>query len=595
MVDTPADVAVDMARPDVVDAATPADTRDARPDLSPDLRADMGPPALRIPTRPGVCTPKGLCWIKPDPIGSNLDHVWASGPDDIWVVADHACGSMYMHKNALDWFGVDCSPFPAAGALSGTASDDVWAISSDGTSVLRFDGMAWSKVDEGTMSRLRAVHAWAANDVIVVGNGGVIRRWNGTAWRTMASGTTADLTAVWISAANDIWVVADTLRRWDGVSWRTFATPAGVKKFWGESPDNVFAMTSGGISLWNGTSWASVGTRANMIDIQGGNEVLAIAAGATLSFDGAMFVVADSTNTPTTLTELSGGEPAGFFVAVGANGTVLRWSGGGWMSLADPLVPLGAPKQLRFSSPGKPWVVYGMSVNGEPVGTGQPVNAIAVVSDDDVWAVGEMGSVSHRVGGTWTASTVGAPVSLVDAWASTASNVWAISSTCQGYQWDGVRWTARPAPIGVCTTIWTGGPSDTWVGGDKLQRWNGSGWEDRAIPGVAKVISVWGTSATDVRAVAAGGAIYKWGGADWTMIAPSQGRLAGQSQAWVGPNDFWALDRMPGGDELFHWNGATSTWDGFSMPANFRPDVVGGSSPTDVRVHSASGILKYQP
>jgi hypothetical protein len=160
-----------------------------------------------------------------------------------------------MHWNGTAWSVV---PAPEIGsrpnfltAVAGSATDDVWAVgfhfvspTSSGTSILQWNGAAWSVVPSpngsGPSSALFDVavdpsgKAWAVGDT---GDGEtrapLILRFNGSAWKrrpgASLSAPSATLRDVAVGAQKDVWAVgsrftgAETrtlVEHWDGRRWK---------------------------------------------------------------------------------------------------------------------------------------------------------------------------------------------------------------------------------------------------------------------------------------------------------------------------------------------------------------------------------------
>ncbi len=74
--------------------------------------------------------------------------------------------------------------------------------------------------DAGSVD-LNRVWGSAPNDVFVVGNGGTVLHYDGAGWSPMAIATTKDLLGVWGTGANDVWAVGEeTSAHYDGQGWQ---------------------------------------------------------------------------------------------------------------------------------------------------------------------------------------------------------------------------------------------------------------------------------------------------------------------------------------------------------------------------------------
>jgi hypothetical protein len=319
----------------------------------------------------------------------------AVGPDDVWAVGtrpdpndpDEDIG-LAEHWDGVAWAETPTPAFgdPIEGTLldvSGTFSNDVWAVGSSGLQsfndrqivVEHWDGSAWAIVDAPNRSfndelfgvvAISATNAWAVGGYDTGGtalNHMLIEHWDGQQWSVVPTPSfpNTELLAVDAVAANDVWAVgpAGTAMHYDGRRWSKVAIPDPGGRV--ESLNEVSAVASNDV-------WA-VGT------MSGGHP-----------FDGLTFSI--------------------------------HWDGTRWS-----VVPSPSPK------------------------SGDEVQGVSALSGDEAWMVGEYFPdaftnkplTEHFSGGAWT--VVPAPqTSNLDGVAAVASNdVWAVGSSI--YHWDGSTWT----------------------------------------------------------------------------------------------------------------------------------------------------------
>jgi hypothetical protein len=303
----------------------------------------------------------------------------------------------------------------------------------------------------------------------------------GPTWSVASSDNPSDqanyLTAATVLTATDAWAVGAWYRpistpgtlteHWDGAAWTAVPSPnatAGYNELYdvdAVATDDVWAVGYHNIANygseksmtlhWNGTSWsivrsANIGPNANIlrgVAAASSNDVWAVG-------------LANSTS-------LQSGRPL-----------VEHWDGTAW-SLAR------SPK------------------------TGQAfaqLEAVAVISTSDVWAVGGAGGrtlVEHWDGTAWRiVSSPNGPggsgeLSSVSAFA--ANDVWAVGTSggkTLAEHWDGTAWTVVSSPNGSLPSsslagVVTLSPSDVWAVGisqDQVRvlirtltlHWDGSSW-----------------------------------------------------------------------------------------------------------------------
>ena len=143
------------------------------------------------------------------------------------------------------------------------------------------------------------------------------------------------------------------------------------------------------------------------------------------------------------------------------------------------------------------------------------LSGIAVVSQNDVWAVGAAqltlsdtdSIIEHWDGSRWRGSV--GQVSQVSgglnaAYAASAGDVWAVGDSVQ--HWDGKRWKLvmrfGAGFNGIAgTSRW-----DIWAVGARVEHWNGRNWRAVPSPNTTRGFSLYGVAAispTDVWAVGA--------------------------------------------------------------------------------------------
>jgi len=253
-----------------------------------------------------------------------------------------------------------------------------------------------------------------------------------------------------------------------------------------------------------------------------------------------------------------------------------------------------------------------------PVVTGSGITGIAVLSDRDVWAIGDqvngstMTLTEHWNGTAW--SVVSSPnpfttFSHLGAVAAVASNdIWAIGYGARGGEfrtlaihWDGGAWASVQIPTvdnfdaflnGVSAVssndVWAVGFSDTPSGAHHFQplalHWDGTAWTIIPTPvsGGSQLGSVHAIAANDVWAVgdtiadqsfsASTTFTMHWDGTAWSIVPSPNGAFAENALNTVGgaaTNDVWAMGRT--GPDFnspqvlaLHWNG--DAWSVVSTP-----------------------------
>jgi hypothetical protein len=141
----------------------------------------------------------------------------------------------------------------------------------------------------------------------------------------------------------------------------------------------------------------------------------------------------------------------------------------------------------------------------EPVPRGNLLLDAWAAGPNDIWAVGDYGTVLRWNGAEWSpvpdpTRAIPENIRLKRIHGSSADNVWVISTDyedpneCMFFHWNGSsweRWTPEKTGVSIHpTALWVDGPDDVWVAGRKgsgdsevpfkVVHFNGMQWEDRS-------------------------------------------------------------------------------------------------------------------
>lgn len=155
-----------------------------------------------------------------------------------------------------------------------------------------------------------------------------------------------------------------------------------------------------------------------------------------------------------------------------------------------------------------------------PMPQGNQFRALWAVAQNDVWAVGDAGTIFHYDGSKWATSPSGTNESLSGVWAASAQEVIAVGTKGVALKWDGKKWSQETSGTQQkLVGIWGSGPTAWAVGDAGTIRKRTSGTWSAQTSGVATNLSgVWGRSGTEVYAVGDAGAILKSDGSTWTAM-----------------------------------------------------------------------------
>jgi cysteine-rich repeat protein len=258
------------------------------------------------------------------------------------------------------------------------------------------------------------------------------------------------------------------------------------------------------------------------------------------------------TGLPTTRGLLAvGGITATDVWITGNNGTILRWNGSAWSSVASGTTE--ALWGVWAASSSQAWTVGDGGTlfhwNGTAWGTesypgpARPLYTVWGVSAADVWAAGDVGKMLHRTGGSWAVVDAGTSTCLEGLWAAAADNVFVAADGGVVRRWNGTSWVGTPT--GVTENLQNAGGTsgtDAWVvgGGGRILHWDGASWSPMTSGVSVRLMAVWGSSRTAAWTVGNAGTILRWNGAVWLPVA--SGTLENLRCVWgASAAEVWAV------------------------------------------------------
>ncbi len=294
---------------------------------------------------------------------------------------------------------------------------------------------------------------------------------------------------------------------------------------------------------------------------------------------------------------------------------------------ARPILPLLSPlltPTRTFTitpTPAPSCGLFWRGVNSPNASNANSLGAIAAVSANDIWAVGEDWSSGTNRGFTmhwddtqWNIVPSPNTGELNAVTAVSSNDVWAVGVTgvhpnlqTVTMHWDGSQWSIVPSPnIGALDNILYGvtalASNDAWAVGyyyntsagqyqTLTMHWRGASWTVVSSPNITgtgenRLNAVSASSANDVWAVGTyqGGTqmvILHWDGTQWNVV-PGLGGGALYGVVALSANDAWAVGSV-GGQLAMHWDGAQ--WSAVSSPP-----VPGGQGFSAVSATSSNDV-----
>jgi hypothetical protein len=210
-------------------------------------------------------------------------------------------------------------------------------------------------------------------------------------------------------------------------------------------------------------------------------------------------------------------------------------------------------------------------------------------SSTDVFAVGSYGTILHYDGNQWTAMNSGSTINLEGIWGTSSTDVFAVGWNGTILHYDGNQWTAmNSGTSSLLSSVWASSSHDVFAGGDNgIFHYDGQQWTAMGVS--PNVISIWGTSSTEVFVLSHSGRIFRYNGHQWRLITRQFDCYCIDLWSNSSTNDVFAVgwDGM-----IFHYDG--SRWRSMDSGTLSTLTSIWGTSSTDIFAVGWDGtILHY--
>ena len=207
-------------------------------------------------------------------------------------------------------------------------------------------------------------------------------------------------------------------------------------------------------------------------------------------------------------------------------------------------------KVLRIATVGMLGCLMWMSVASAGVEPSPFLEGIFGFSDDDVWAVGELGKTWHFDGKYWKEIQAPTERDLTAVW-GTEEDLWAVGEGAL-LQWKDGSWVMGLEPSPFLRAIWGPNSEEAWAVGDDgaVLRYIKGRWTTVKLRTKADLVAVWGTDSDNVWIVGEDGIILHFKNGEWVM---GFGESPFLRAVWgTSDTDIWAV-----GDEgsMLHYDG----------------------------------------
>jgi photosystem II stability/assembly factor-like uncharacterized protein len=309
----------------------------------------------------------------------------------------------------------------------------------------------WCPVPTTVSTRFALTSVWGTgpSDVWAVGSGGTIIHWNGTAWVITPTTVKNTFHAVWGRSATDVWAVAmtDTIFHTTGFANGTAEWKRATNAV---EPDNARAATA----VWgSGAGDLRIGTRAR----------------AYFDPDTGEFPWIDQY----TLDESDGG--VAWNAVLGEGNVHAFWGASAtdiWL-VADNSEKNGWERgMIKHGTPGAKGGLEWTTVDSQSTVV---LEGIWGSSANDIWAVGDKGTIRRRTNGATRWEIIASPTQepLHAIWGSAANDVWVVGDSGTILHFDGTTWSKSLAAFDLGLKpnlygVWGSSANDVWIVGDNV-------------------------------------------------------------------------------------------------------------------------------
>lgn len=414
--------------------------------------------------------------------------VWGSDARNVWAAGE---GGTILKWNGTSWSPQMSGTATLLNGIWGSDARNVWAVGEEG--IRKWDGASWSKqACRGCNNRISTVWGVAANSAWAYSSG-VLIRWNGTEWFAESSlpDRATDVRVVWGIDADHMWGIGQggTLYKKETAGWVSTRTAwhewgGNLKYIHGVDENNVFAggwdlngvRSTANILKWNGTSWTDLTPQTGLLSglwVGSAKNVWigGVTAGPSYTqyvtmWDGTEWTNRKGFIPPAAPRSIGGSGPSDVLIPSGTE--FWRWDGTMFTNLG-----VGGAEAIWTYDANNIWMAGGGTVaayRGKgpmAVWPPKPLHALWGTSPDNVWAVGEDGTIMQCASGKiCNPQPSGTTKNLRGVWAKSTSAAWAVGDAGTLVEWDGMSWILRINGLSIdLLGIWGSG-NEVWIVGE---------------------------------------------------------------------------------------------------------------------------------
>jgi trimeric autotransporter adhesin len=149
------------------------------------------------------------------------------------------------------------------------------------------------------------------------------------------------------------------------------------------------------------------------------------------------------------------------------------------------------------------------------------LHGVFALNENDVFAVGDQGTILRRTNGAWAAMSSGTTNDLRGVWAASSSDAWAVGLDGTILRFNGTSWSTVAAPDALdIDAIWGSKSNDVWfAGSSRVLRWDGASFRTFNLSGTLTTIH--GTGPSDVWTTGENSFLWRFNGSSFNIAGSS--------------------------------------------------------------------------
>ncbi|KPA13717.1 hypothetical protein MHK_006076, partial [Candidatus Magnetomorum sp. HK-1] len=217
--------------------------------------------------------------ISKEAVGGGFS-IWGTSTNDLFNVG---WSGTILHYNENSWEDESIGGSEIISDVWGSDSTNVYAVGGFTGYLLKYNGTTWTNQNWNTSgNNLRGIFGFDENNIVIVGDWGIVRIFNGSTWQSYDVGNTY-LSGVWGSSPDNIYACGSIygvsyIHRFDGTSWSQVYSNSsvnGLYAIWGTSENNVYVVGNDGYIIhYDGSDWSVIesGSGISLYGVWGINE-----------------------------------------------------------------------------------------------------------------------------------------------------------------------------------------------------------------------------------------------------------------------------------------------------------------------------------